>query len=288
MSGNAAGNHEDENFVIDGEVIDGEALPPEGDLADGGEEEVVLMIGDAPAPEEDEEELNKAPEWVRKLRKDHREAVKRNRELEQRLAEKETVETKPTVELGPKPKIEDYEFDAQDYEKALDEWHENRRKFEEEDNRIKSDKKRQEDEWNTTLEGYKKAKSELKFKDVDESESLAFGLLDVTQQGIVISGCENPALVMYAIGKDPVEGKKLSSLKDPVKFATAIGKFEGKLKMAKRSNTPPPPEKKVTQGGGTSKSGAVDSTLERLRADAAKTGDFSKVHEYKRQLKSKK
>jgi hypothetical protein len=34
-------------------------------------------------------------------------------------------------------------------------------------------------------------------------------------------------------------------------------------------------------------SGTVDSSLERLRADAAKTGDFTKVLAYKNQLKNK-
>jgi len=44
------------------------------------------------------------------------------------------------------------------------------------------------------------------------------------------------------------------------------------------------PERTINSGGGRL-SGAIDSTLERLRAEALKTGDLSKVMEYKRRKK---
>ena len=42
-----------------------------------------------------------------------------------------------------------------------------------------------------------------------------------------------------------------------------------------------PPETRVTGNGRVS--GAVDATLERLRAEAERTGDYTKVAAYKRQ-----
>ena len=103
---------------------------------------------------------------------------------------------------------------------------------------------------------------------------------NVTQQGIIVQGADNPALVVYALGKNPKKAKELASITDPVKFAIAVGKLETQLKVTNRK-APPPPEKTL-QGTGP-KSGAVDSTLERLRADAEKTGDYTKVLQYKRQ-----
>jgi hypothetical protein len=46
----------------------------------------------------------------------------------------------------------------------------------------------------------------------------------------------------------------------------------------------PPPEKVV--GGTAPIRGAVDSTLERLRADAERTGDYSKVFAYRKQKRA--
>ena len=67
---------------------------------------------------------------------------------------------------------------------------------------------------------------------------------------------------------------------DPVKFAFAVAKLETQLKVTNRKAAPPP---ESTVRGTGRVSGAVDSTLERLRADAEKTGDYSKVMQYKRQ-----
>jgi len=69
-----------------------------------------------------------------------------------------------------------------------------------------------------------------------------------------------------------------------VKLATAIGKLETQLKVSSKKS-PPPPEKAIRGSG--SGSGSVDSTLERLRAEAEKTGNMSKVIAYKQQLRKK-
>jgi hypothetical protein len=86
--------------------------------------------------------------------------------------------------------------------------------------------------------------------------------------------------VVYALGRDAARLKDLAAITDPIMFAAAISKLEGKLKVTTR-NAPPPPEKKVT--GSAPISGTVDSNLDRLRDEAAKTGDYTKVLAYKRQ-----
>jgi len=68
-----------------------------------------------------------------------------------------------------------------------------------------------------------------------------------------------------------------------VKFAFAVAKLETNLKVTTRKASSRP-EKKIS--GTARPSGSVDNTLERLRTDAEKTGDYSKVFQYKRQKKS--
>jgi hypothetical protein len=89
------------------------------------------------------------------------------------------------------------------------------------------------------------------------------------------------------MGKSPAKAKELAAITDPVKFTFAIAKLEAQLKVTPRK-APPAPEKQIRSIGGVPMSGAVDSTLERLRDEAAKTGDMTKVIAYKRQKAAKK
>ncbi|MCY1427445.1 hypothetical protein D9M71_432910 [compost metagenome] len=99
-----------------------------------------------------------------------------------------------------------------------------------------------------------------------------------------MQGADNSALVVYALGKNAAKAKELAAIKDPVKFAFAIAKLETQLKVQAKKSAPAPER---TVSGSAPKSGAVDSSLERLREEAAKTGDYSKVTQYRKQQKEK-
>lgn len=292
---------EDEDFIEDEEALEDEDTEEdaedeeseESDAEESAEEEaseedseelesdeVVVTIGDAPVPEE--EEAQKAPEWVRELRKQNRELQKELRELRA----KEQSAPKPQAKLGPKPKLEDYDYDSEAYEAALEKWYDQKRVADAQNREAEAEQKKQQEAWQARLDQYNKAKSELKVKDFDEAEAVLLEMFDQTQQGIVVQGADNSAVVFYALGKNPERAKELAQIKDPVQFAFAVAKLEKDLKVTSRK-APPPPEKKVAKGS-ASVSGAVDSTLERLRAEARKTGDFSKVTAYRRKQAAKK
>lgn len=257
----------------------GEAGAGEGQGGEGqGEsDEVVVTIGEETPPTDDEQHAQ-APEWVRELRKKNREDQKRIRELEERLSAATGAETKP-VQLGAKPTLEACDYDAEKYEAELEQWYQRKRKVDEAAAQAEAERKAQDEAWQAKLSSYNKAKTELKVKDFDDAEGTVQEALSTTQQGIILQGAENPALVIYALGKNPKKAQELAAIKDPVKYAFAVAKLETQLKVTNRKA--PPPERTV-QGTG-SKSGAVDSTLERLRAEAEKTGDYTKVTAYKRQ-----
>lgn len=239
------------------------------------EAEVVVTIGEeSPPPEE-----NRAPDWVRELRKSHRELQRKNRELEERL---KTTEPKP-VSLGPKPTLNDFDYDADKFENALEDWYRKRDEVERVNAARRSEEEIQQKAWNDKLKSYEESKSVLRVNDYEDAESIAQEMLSVTQQGVLIAGCENPALVVYALGKNPKKAKELSQITDPVKFAFAVAKLESQLKVNRK--TPPPVMKTVSGSGPVS--GSVDSTLERLREDALRTGDISKVLAYKKQKRAK-
>lgn len=259
------------------EVVSEEAEQPPVEQGEGEEEadEVVVSIGE----EEPSKEEERAPVWVQELRKKNREDQKRIRELEAKLAEKEPP--KPT--LGAKPTLAGCDYDDEQFERELTAWHDQRRQHEAEEAKILKAKEDADKAWNERLSGYEKAKNELKVKDFEDAEETVLQLLDPTQQGVVVHGAENPAIVIYALGKNPKKAKELADIKDPVKFAFAVAKLETQLRVSNRKA--PPPERSVSGTGPIS--GSVDSTLARLRAEADKTGDFTKVLAYKRGQKRK-
>ena len=246
----------------------------EDDQNEGDEDEVIVSIGEeAPPPDEHAQ----APGWVKELRKANREKEKRIRELEAKLTQ--TSEKKP-VALGPKPKLEDYEYDADRFETALADWFERKRHADAEAQKAQQAEQAQQQAWQEKLAGYGKAKAELKVRDFEDAEAVAQELFNITQQGVVLQGADNPALVIYALGKNPKKAAELAKIEDPVKFAFAVAKLEKELKVTNRKAAPAP-ERMVSSTGRVS--GAVDSTLERLRAEAEKTGNYTKVLQYKRQ-----
>ena len=248
-----------------------------GDDQEGDDNEVIVSIGeDAPPPDEQAH----APGWVKELRKANREKEKRIRELEAKLTQ--TTEKKP-VALGAKPKLEDFDYDADKFESALADWFERKRQADTEAQNLQQAEQAQKQAWQEKLEGYGKAKAELKVRDFEDAEAVAQELFNITQQGVVLQGADNPALVIYALGKNPKKAAELAKIEDPVKFAFAVAKLEKELKVTNRKAAPAP-ERMISSTGRVS--GAVDSTLERLREEAARTGNMTKVIQYKAQKRA--
>lgn len=270
---------EPEAELEDEDLEEGET-EAEADEADEDEGFVAVTIG-GEAPPSEEEETERAPEWVRDLRKQYREEKRRNKELQEQLAK--TTGATRVAELGDKPTLEKADYDTDRYERELAAWYERKRKHDEVEAAQRAEADAAEREWKQKLEGYQSAKATLKVRDYDEAEDVVQDAFTVTQQGMILQGAENPALLVYALGKNPKRAKELASIKDPVKFAFAVARLETQLKVTKRKASSKP-DPKVTGTGRIS--GAVDSTLERLRADAERTGDYSKVFQYKKQKRS--
>ena len=245
---------------------------------DDAEDVIVSINGESPPQEEEV----RAPEWVRELRKSNREKERKIRELEAKLNSAPT-EIKPVV-LGAKPSLEECDYDSDAYEQKLSDWYDRKREADQAEVQATAQRDAEAGAWQAKLDSYAKAKASLKVRDYEESEAFAQDNFTVTQQGIIIQGSDNPALIIYALGKNTKRAKELASITDPVKFAFAVAKLETQLKVTTRKASTEP-ERTITNGGGRL-SGTIDSTLDRLRAEAVKTGDLSKVMAYKRGKKS--
>jgi len=280
---------EDEPQEEASDAEEGEGEPAESGDDDG---EISITIGDEPAAN-DEESLDGndiPPEKSGGLINDLRRKLKlASREAKQLRAQIDAgaQPAKPAeVVLGEKPKMSDpdIDFDEEKFSERLDQWHEQKRKADD----LAAQKQRAEqqvaEEWKGRLTSYEKAKAALPVKDFDEAEEIAKDVLSITQQGIILQGTQSPEKIVYALGKNPKKAKELAAINDPVRFAVEIGKLETQLKVTKR-NAPPPPERVVRSN--VTGAAAVDNQAERLRAEARKTGDYSKVSEFNRAQRAK-
>lgn len=265
---------------------------PEAVEAEAEAEELIVTLGDEVQDEEAEAEGDEPQEGVeqdtkviRMLRRKADEAVKAKAELrdaKRKLAELEAAKAPAKVELPKEPDLADFDYDTAKFKAAHREWIALEAKVKDQEATARAANEAAEREWKGKLDGYAEAKKTLRVQGFDEAEADAREILSQTQQAIILQGAENPALMVYALGKNPVEAKKLAAIKDPVQFAFAVAKMEAtKLKATPRKPSAAPEQS--VKGSGQPPS-ASTASIEKLREQATRTGDFRAYHAAKRKL----
>jgi len=247
------------------------------------DEEFVITIGDEePEPSgEDDFSGKPAPTWVKDLRKKEREARKRIKELEAQVQQAKPDE-KP-IEVGQKPKLSDFDYDEDQFESAVEQWHESKRQVEQQQAAKQAEEEKAKQAWQTKMQSYEERRQNVasKVRDFEEVEEAAKDKLTPTQQGILIHAAENPELILYHLGKNPKKAQELSEITDPIQFAFAAAKLDSQMKIQTRKPSTQPERK---PSGSAGLSGVVDQKLAQLEAKAAKTGDRTELIKYKKSL----
>lgn len=250
---------------------------PEGEEPEATE--FVVSLGDE-KPEAEGQQIDAAPQWVKNLREINKRQAKELDELRKKVKPAE----EPASKLRKKPTIEDHDHYADAFEADLDKWYAEKAASEREaEERKRAKQKAEEAEqsaWKEKLSAHDKKKAELPVKDYAASEETVFDLLDETQRGIVINYSDNSALLIYALGRNPAKLSDLAACKDPGAFIKAMTKLESNLKTSTRRPTTAP-ESRVERGS-AGKPTTSAAGLEKLRAEADRTGNRTKVLEYMR------
>lgn len=211
---------------------------------------------------------------VRDLRKQLREKEK---ELNQfRKAAPQQVE--PPVKRGPRPKLEDFGYDDAAFDAAIDAWVADGVREKEQELLFKQQQQALEKSHAEMLQSYQQKAKALGVSDFQDAHESVCNALSIAQQNAILSGADNPAKVVYALGKYSKKLDELAAITDPLKFAAHIGALERELKVKPRKALPEP-EKTVS----ASKPATVSRDLDRLRKDAEKTGDWTEFYNAKRQ-----
>lgn len=258
--------------------------PGEAEQAEGSEGEadegVVVTIGEESPPQEEEE---RAPGWVRDLRKRNQETVKENRELKRQLEQlKQPVQE---TKLGEKPTLEACDYDAEAYETKLANWFEQKRSHDEQERLKQEQGAKAQQAWNARLATYQEQRAALKVSDFDDAEETIKDIFDTTQQSLLLKATKNTAIAVYALAKNPKKAQELAAIKDPIDFAIAVHDLETQMKVTPRKSAPLP---ETAVRGNARVSSGIDPTLERLRAEADRSGDRTKVARYMREQQAKK
>ena len=254
-------------------------------------DEVVIAI-DGVAPTQSEDDEPNATNF-RKIRNAYREKSRELTDAKHQIEELRTkisVPAPPAVNVqtdlaGQKPTLADCDYDADEYATKIEKWVARKREAEEAEHAKQAEVRKAQAAWQDKLDRYGKAKRELRVRDFEDAESTVEDILSVTQRGIIIHGAKEAAAgIIYALGKSPAKARELAAITDPVEFAFEIADLKKRLTVTTKK-APPPPEKTVR--GSAPSTGAVDQTLERLRAEAMKTGDLTKVRQYQRSQRAK-
>lgn len=256
----------------------------EGEADKQGSDEILISF--------DEPEEDGGNQTIREMREALKEAKRKNRELEQKL----TTTAPPEPELGEKPKLADFDYDDERYDEALLAWNERKRQVDAQKAEREELARQEEQEYQERLAAYHAEKAKLGVKDFDEIEEAARGVLPKAVQSVIVDVSKhapvtilalvrNPQLVDTLLGSAKGRGDKLTT-RDLIQITARLKDMEAKMRVTSR--TKPAPEKRIASTGGASVPKTSEKQLAKLREEAQRTGDFSKVTAYRRQMQQAK
>lgn len=252
---------------------------PDAEIDPADDEDVEVTFGEKPDDDAQDDDDGETP-VIRAMRKREREKDKElrktKRELELLRQQQQPANTEP--ELPPKPTLESCGWDETEFEQKLDEWKERSKA-------VESVKAEQQQAVQARLKSYQEQAKTLKAKDFKEAEDEVATVFDPTRQSILLEAADNPALLVYALGKNPDQLERLSKITSLAKFAAELGKLEKEMKVSRTNTKPAPTDTNLRGSAPVSTGGSVNKKLAQLEAEAERTGDRTKLIQYKRSIR---
>lgn len=237
---------------------------------DGAEEEIPTF-GDTPDEERDTDNAT-----IRHLRSTLRQAQKD-------LAEARKSAPQGTVELGPKPKIADFDYDEDRYEAALDKWKDQERASKQQQSAATQTAEDQQRFLVGRLEKVQRETQALGRGDAEEAvDTVRAALGEAKFAGIagLLDDGTDAGKFFYALAKSPQQLEAIASQNDGIRLLKEITRLEGQLKMVKRRA--PAAIDTPERGSGNTIPAKRDKELERLEKEAERDGDRTRIVAYKK------
>jgi hypothetical protein len=187
----------------------------------------------------------------------------------------------PELELGPKPTFESCDYDEEELSRQLDAYKDRERKIIDARAVQNQHAEAAQRDWETDLRSYERQRDELKLPDFETAAEVIKSSLTLAQQAVIVKAASRPAAFVYALAKSDARLNELAKIADPIKFAAAIARMEGGIKVVKKRKMPAPD--KPLSGSGRMP-GTTDKQLQKLEEAAERTGDRTDLIAYKKRL----
>jgi len=242
-----------------------------GDEGEGEDGLTIEIDGYDPEPEEEKP-------LVKRLRDEIRERDRRIHELNS------GSKPEPAIEVGEEPTLEGCDWLEDKFKSEWSAW-----------NKRKQDADRQQEEQGKAIEAakqkmdaalttYRGHASKLGVKDYDVVErDVASALPVALQNAIPLYFGDKGPLTVLALGRHPKLLAEIVALNDPVAQLLRIKEISMGVKGVQRK-TPAPEKDSIIQGSAAVGSNA-NKELARLEKEADKSGDRTKLIEYRRKMK---
>jgi hypothetical protein len=253
--------------------------PKKDEPAQVEETEIVVESGEVeePTPKDD-------TAWY-KMRQEQKALKAKIAEQERKL---KALETPSQVDdPGPEPTLEDCDFNQETYKQRLRTWDKAvERKAAHDQTAAQQAAAMQRDQTMKFNDYLSKREQYAKtIPNYLEWESAVKAALDPDRQTLLLRYAKNPALIVGALGRMPKLLEDLARQSDIGLFAASVSELETRVKEnVKKTATQAPPPEKPLRGSGAPP-GTADKQLERLRAEAERTGDYTKVRQHREKLR---
>lgn len=191
------------------------------------------------------------------------------------------------IEVGPRPRLEDFDFDHDAFDAAVDTWLETKQKADNQHAALRREQEEKNREGNKILTDYQgRAKTFAathRISDYEDAQSAVEDELGVEKVSLLIAGSPKAEELIYALHKNPAKLKALAGINNLPRFMYEAATLQKDIKV--RQGRKSPPVDAPVRSNGSSASG--DRRLAALEAEAARTGDRSKVVKYKADLRDK-
>lgn len=257
----------------EGDDQDPKEIDPE--LSDEDEDEIEVSFGDEATPASSEGADSKL---VRQLR-----AEIRKRDAD--LAAARRPPQPEAIEVGEEPTLAEFDYDEPAYKAALVKHMAAVAKAEKAKAKGDQESKALEASYVAKFASYQTAKTALGARDFKTAETEVEAALSQVQQNAILLASKDPAKVVYALGKHPEKLKALAAIKHPIEFAAEVARMESSVKIANRRRAPEPEGTK--RGSASLAPVGEDKQLAKLEAEADRTGDRTKIREYRESQKAR-
>lgn len=134
------------------------------------------------------------------------------------------------------------------------------------------------------VEHYERAEK-IGAKDYAETEDKALAILgnDIANQ--VIGNFKDSHILLYYLGKNTSEAERLANLliSNPIQGVAEFGRLSSQLKIKPKTSTTPEPDEEL-KGDSPAAMDVNERKLNKLREEAAKTGDMKPLMDFRRKI----